>query len=77
MAKLSLEATLQSLEEVRTGFPCKTCVIIRGLDKDDRETLVGWIDNPDMKTSMIVRALASYGIRVSASSVSRHRRGHV
>ena len=68
------EALADEEERSRKGPLCTLAVITSGLDDTDRKALDDALASNAANT-LIVRALASIGYRVSAQTLSRHRRG--
>jgi len=73
MAKASLRTHLEAATPTRTGKACKTCTLMESLSPDDVAALQEYLDS-DVSSRLISDALTSYGMSISQSAVSRHRR---
>jgi len=73
MAKATLRTHLESAAPTRTGQACKTCTYIESLSPDDAAALQEYLKS-EVSSRLISDALTSYGMRISQSAVSRHRR---
>jgi hypothetical protein len=74
MAKPDLRSLLQQAASSRNVTRCRTCHFVAALPADDASTLEEAFSDPEVSTSMIVRALAGYGYTVSVSALARHRK---
>ena len=72
---LGFSESFKKCQEQPQNRPCRVEVIRRGFDGDDRVQFEKILDDPSVPHSLIVRALAVEGIKVSASTVGLHRRG--
>lgn len=73
MAKVPLRSILDSTPRKTGGSGCKTCTLLDSLDADDKNALLEYLES-DVATRVIVEALSAFGVRLSISAVSRHRR---
>ena len=73
MAKASLRSLLESARPTRTGNACKTCSYIERLPSEDVEALREFLAS-DVSSRIIAESLTAYGMKISVSAVSRHRR---
>lgn len=73
MAKASLRTHLEAATPTRPGTVCKTCTFMESLSAEDAAALQEYLDS-DMSSRLISDALTSYGMSISQSAVSRHRR---
>ena len=74
MAEPSLRGLLRAETEQARPVKCTTCLLLRDLSGDDRKALQEAIGDEEMSSTTIARALNGYGVRISGSAVSRHRR---
>ncbi|HEY7822761.1 MAG TPA: hypothetical protein VIG24_08015, partial [Acidimicrobiia bacterium] len=74
MAKPDLASLLDQASRSRNSSRCKTCLFVAELPPQDAATLEEAFADPEISTSVIVRALAGYGFSVSVSALYRHRR---
>lgn len=58
----------------RQGPDCSICVLLAGLDEGERKDIVAAMES-DAMTTVIHRALRRAGYEVSASTLTRHRKG--
>nr|DAR31516.1 MAG TPA: hypothetical protein [Caudoviricetes sp.] len=72
---LGFSESFKKCQEQPQNRPCRVEVIRRGFDGADRAQFEKILDDPTVPHSLIVRALAVEGIKVSASTVGLHRRG--
>lgn len=72
---MGFSESFRKCQEQAPGRPCRVEVIRRGFDGADRVQFEKILADPSVPHSLIVRALAVEGIRVSASTVGLHRRG--
>ena len=72
---LGFSESFKKCQEQPQNRPCRVEVIRRGFDGADRVQFEKILDDPSVPHSLIVRALAVEGIKVSASTVGLHRRG--
>lgn len=72
---LGFSESFKKCQEQPQNRPCRVEVIRRGFDGDDRVQFEKILSDPSVPHSLIVRALAVEGIKVSASTVGLHRRG--
>lgn len=73
MAKATLRAILGEMPERHQPLRCRTCRLAETLSQDDRVALQEYLSS-DMSTQIIAEALNAYGVKISQSAVSRHRR---
>jgi hypothetical protein len=74
MAKPDLARLLNQAAQSRNANRCKTCNFVADLPAEDSATLEAAFSDPEISTSVIVRALGAYGFSVSVSALYRHRR---
>lgn len=74
MAKADLRSLLEQAVSSKNVSRCKTCAFVGELAPEDASTLEEAFSDPDLSTSVIVRALAGYGYSVSVSALARHRK---
>lgn len=74
MAKQSLRAIFAEVDRPRGGHKCMTCVALEELQGDDRAALVEWLGDRRFTAPLISEALNRFGLKVTRSSVQRHRR---
>ena len=72
---LGFSESFKKCQEQPHGRPCRVEVIRRGFEGADRAQFEKILSDPSVPHSLIVRALAIEGIKVSASTVGLHRRG--
>lgn len=72
---LGFSESFKKCQEQPQNRPCRVEVIRRGFDGADRVQFEKILADPTVPHSLIVRALAVEGIKVSASTVGLHRRG--
>lgn len=72
---LGFSESFRKCQEQPQNRPCRVEVIRRGFDGADRVQFEKILNDPNVPHSLIVRALAVEGIKVSASTVGLHRRG--
>ena len=72
---LGFSESFKKCQEQPQNRPCRVEVIRRGFDGADRVQFEKILADPSVPHSLIVRALAVEGIKVSASTVGLHRRG--
>jgi hypothetical protein len=72
---LGFSESFKKCQEQPQSRPCRVEVIRRGFDGADRVQFEKILADPSVPHSLIVRALAVEGIKVSASTVGLHRRG--
>lgn len=73
MKKGLLEEILQA-NNTRPGSICTVKTILDNLSPEDADSLQQAIDNPLIKATAISRALKNRNIKLSDSTVTRHRR---
>jgi hypothetical protein len=62
--------------KVRKGPPCETCSLLGRLSKDDADSLIRLLSNPDVRYKQLAADLKNEeGIEISDSSLGRHARG--
>jgi hypothetical protein len=73
---VSLREAAQAVESTKPGPKCGVHILKLELEKDDRATLVEWLD-PDSgrKSSWIADVLKSEDHDISEITIARHRRG--
>lgn len=74
MAKADLAALLAQAQESKNVLRCTTCKFLASADPEDAAVLSQALSDPDVSNAVIARALNAYGVSVSLSAVSRHRR---
>lgn len=74
MAEPSLRGLLQAETGQARPVKCTTCLLLRDLTGDDRKALQEALGSEDVSSKTIARALTGFGVRISGSAVSRHRR---
>lgn len=74
MAKADLAGLLAQARESVNRLRCTTCKFLAEADPADAEVLSAAFSDPEMSSAVIARALNGYGVSVSLSAVSRHRR---
>ena len=58
------------------GHLCLTCDALDTLKGDDRDALVEWLKDKSINNRMIFEACSGYGLKITRSSIARHRREH-
>lgn len=74
MAKPDLARLLDQAQQSKNRVRCRTCKAMAEIDAEDAATLAAALDDPEISSGTISRALTSYGVTISPSGVSRHRR---
>lgn len=74
MAEAPLRDLLSDAREGTARTLCKSCLLLKDLEGDDRAALSEALSSPKVSAGVISRALEGYGVRVSPSAISRHRR---
>ena len=68
-------AALAGMSNLPKGPPCSVKATLDNMDPDSRADMEGALGAASISSSAISRALAAVGNRVSAQTLSRHRRG--
>ncbi len=75
MAKRDLDAILAK-HRTKKGPRCSIAAALRKVVDTERATVQGWIDDHDIKSAEIARAMSEVlGEQVGAGTIGRHRRG--
>ena len=74
VAKAPLRDLLEGAASSPKGIKCRTCSLLSDLSGDDLAALSEALSDPKISAPMIAKALDGYGVRVSPSAISRHRR---
>lgn len=74
MAELSLRSLIDNEAQKAKPVKCRTCLLLQDLTGDDRAALKEALESDHLSNTVIAGALASYGVRISGSAISRHKR---
>jgi len=74
VAKADLAALLAQQAQSKNRVRCTACKFLGDAPPEDATTLSEALSDPEMSAGMIARALQAYGVTVSPSAISRHRR---
>ena len=73
VAEHALRSFLESAKPTRPGVRCRMCQFEETLSGDDLAALHEYLAS-DVSSRVISDALSAYGLKISLSAVSRHRR---
>jgi hypothetical protein len=59
----------------RADIRCSVALTLSRMNPQDRETLIGWLDDPRYTSAAIWRILTEEGHQVGMQTVGRHRKG--
>lgn len=74
MAEAPLRDLLSDARQVTERILCRSCLLLKDLEGDDRAALSEALGSEKVSAGVIARALEGYGVKISPSAISRHRR---
>ena len=74
MGSSPLRSFIEEAKNPDQPVKCRSCRLLLELEGDDRAAFSEALGDPEIAATMISKALEGYGVRLSASAITRHRR---
>ena len=72
---MTLRDVFNALPNPRNTSKCLTCQTLNAMPKDDQDFLNALLDNRDVYSATINKALDAAGYKIGVASIKRHRAG--